>query len=97
MPKPPFTDRIRAKLDELEVERRLGDVVGQAEHVVAQGVARAGELAHEHRDDIGSRLERAADAVDRHTDGRHADRITQVRSTLARGVDKLAEHRPDGR
>ena len=50
--KPPLTETIRAKLDEYEVERHLGELASTLEDTVRQGVARVGELAHEHRDDI---------------------------------------------
>ena len=91
----PFGDRIRAKLDELEVERRVGELAAQAEEAVTRGLTRAGELAHEHRDDIDRVLDRAAGAVDRRTEGKHADRIDDVRSRVARGVDRLVERRPE--
>jgi hypothetical protein len=96
MPKPPLGDRIRAKLDELEVDHRVDDLVTKTEQAVAQGVARAGELAHEHRDEIDTALGRAADAVDRRMDGRHGARLGRLRDKLEQGVDRIAERRPDG-
>lgn len=95
-PKPPFTETIRAKLDEYEVDRHLSELASTLEDVVRQGVARAGELAHEHKGDIDRLIDKAATAVDRRTDGKHADRISQVRGSLERGVERIAEQRAGG-
>ena len=102
MPKKPITDALKGKLDDLDLERHLADLVAQAEDVVVRGVERAGELTHEHRDQIGGLLDRAGRLVDERTEGRYADRLDRLRSQLDRGVDKLAEQRrtdgtsPDG-
>jgi len=89
-------DAIRAKLDEYEVERHLAELATSVEHAVRQGMAKAGELAHEHRGDIDRLIDKAASAVERHTDGKHTDRITQVRGSLERGVEKIADQRSGG-
>ena len=57
-------------------------------------MAKAGELAHEHKGDIERLLDKAASALDRRTDGKHADTISQVRGSLERGVEKIADQRP---
>jgi hypothetical protein len=92
--KPPISETIRAKMEEYEVERRVNELASQAEHAVRQGIAKAGELTYEHRGDIERWLDKAAGAVDRRTDGKHADRIVEVRGRLERGVEKLVEQRP---
>ena len=79
--RPPLADQIRAKLDEYDVDRHLNE-------------AKAGDLAHEYRGDIERLIEQAASAVDRRTDGRHAETISQVRGSLERGVEKIADQRP---
>lgn len=98
--KPPLTETIRQKMDEYEVDRHLNEIATTVEGIVRQGMTKVGELAHEHKGDIDRLFEKAADAVDRHTDGRHADRINQVRGSLERGVDRIADQRgggePDG-
>jgi hypothetical protein len=94
MPRKPITDALKDKLDELEVERHLAELAAQAEDAVIRGVTRAGEMTHENRDRIGGFLDRAAQAADRRTDGRYADRIGRVRSQVDRGVDRLADQRP---
>ena len=97
MSKPPISEAIKAKLEEYEVERRVSELAAQAEELLAQGVARAGALTREHRHDLDRLLDRAADAVDRRTEGRHATRISQVRLQIDRGVERLAEQDQDGR
>ena len=100
---PPLAETIRAKLDEYEVERHLEELASTIEGAVRQGVSKVGELTHEHKDDLGRLIDKAADAVDRRTDGKHADRISQVRGSLERGVERIADQRhgdapqpPDG-
>jgi hypothetical protein len=95
MPKPPFGERIKARLEELDVEGHLGEIVGQAGEAVTRGVARAGELAHQHRERIDGVLDRASGRLDVRTDGRFADTISRARTGLDRGVDRIEQYRPD--
>jgi hypothetical protein len=92
-PKPPLVDTIRAKMEEYEVDRHLNELASTLENAVRQGVAKAGELAHEHKGDIDRLLDKAAGAVDRHTDGKHAERISLVRGSLDRGVERITDQR----
>jgi hypothetical protein len=92
----PFAETLRAKLEEYDVERHLGDLASQLEDAVRQGVEAIGSLAHEHRDDVVGFLSRTAEALDRRTDGRHAETISEVRGQLERGVQRLAEQRSEG-
>ena len=94
--RPPLADQIRAKMDEYDVDRHLNELAATVEQVVLTGMAKAGEFAHEHKGDLERLFDKAADAVDRRTEGKHADTIQQVRGSLERGVDKIAEQRADG-
>jgi hypothetical protein len=91
--KPSFADQVKALLDEYDVERRLGEIADQADQLVRQGLAVAGEFAHEHREDVGRWFDRAADAVNGRTEGRHATTLDEVRGVLDRGVERIAEQR----
>ncbi len=93
--KPSFADQVKALLDEYDVERRLGEIADQADQLVRQGLAVAGEFAHEHREDVGRWFDRAADAVNGRTEGRHATTLEEVRGVLDRGVERIAEQRPN--
>ena len=94
--RPPLADQIRSKMDEYDVDRHLNDLATTVEQAVRIGMSKAGEFAHEHKGDLERLFDKAAGAVDRRTDGKHADTIQQVRGTLERGVDKIAEQRTDG-
>jgi RNA-splicing ligase RtcB len=94
--RPPLADQIRAKMDEYDVDRHLNELATTLESAVRQGVTMVGEFAHEHKGDLERLIDKAAGAVDRSTDGKHADKIQQVRGSLERGVDKLADQRRDG-
>jgi hypothetical protein len=94
--RPPLADQIRSKMDEYEVDRRLTELATTIEGAVRTGMTKAGEFAHEHKGDLERLFDKAADAVDRRTDGKHADTIQQVRGSLERGVDKIADQRTDG-
>lgn len=96
MSKPPIGETIRAKLEEYDVERRVGELATQAEALVGQGMARAGAFTREHRHDLDRFLDRASDEIARRTDGRHADHVDQVRRSIERGADRLAEHDDQG-
>ena len=97
MSKPPISETIKAKLEQYEVDRRMSELATMAEQLIEQGRARAGELAREHRGDIDRLLDRATGAVDRRTEGRHAEQLERVRGHVDRGVERLADQRPDGR
>jgi RNA-splicing ligase RtcB len=94
--RPPLADQIKAKMDEYEVDRHLNELASTLENAVRTGMSKAGEFAHEHKGDLERLFDKAASAVDRHTDGRHADKIQQVRGSLGRGVDRIADQREDG-
>ena len=94
--RPPLGETIRAKMDEYELDRHLNEFATSLEDAVRRGVAKVGELAHEHKGDIDRLLDKAAGVVDRRTEGRHADKINQVRGSLERGVEKIADQRSGG-
>ena len=93
--RPPLHETIRAKMEAYEVDRHLEEFASTLEHAVRQGIAKVGELAHEHKGDLERLFDKAASALDSRTDGRHAETISQVRGSLERGVDKIADQRPD--
>jgi hypothetical protein len=90
-----FGDAIRDKLEEYEVERRLEEFAHEVEDVVRRGMEVVGAFAHEHRHDVTDFLARAADALDRRTEGRHAEAIHDVRGQLERGFQRIADQRSD--
>lgn len=91
--RPPLADQIKSKMDEYEIDRHLDELATTLEHAVRTGITKVGEFAHEHKDDIERFIDKAAGAVDRRTEGRHADKIQQVAGSLGRGIDKIADQR----
>jgi RNA-splicing ligase RtcB len=94
--RPPLADAIRAKMEEYEVDRHLNEIAATLENAVRSGVSKAGALAHEHRGDIDRLIDKAVKMADRRTDGKHADKLQQMRGSLERGVDRIVEHGEDG-
>jgi hypothetical protein len=92
-PKPPLAERIRARFEELGVDGQVSELVGRAEEALSRGAARAGELTHQHREQIDGVLDRAGGRLDLRTEGRYADRINRARHRLDRGVDRIEERR----
>lgn len=89
-----INETLKAKIDELDLDRRLNVLVEDAERAFHQAVAKAGTLAHEHRDDVDRTLDSLSERWEQRTEGRYADRVEQVRARLETGLDRLAEHRP---
>ncbi|WP_426247518.1 antitoxin [Nocardioides sp. LHG3406-4] len=90
-----ISDRLKQKIDDLEIERRVADAIAEGERTVVEAVEKAGSLAHERRTDIEGWLDKAADSVNGRTQGRYADKVDAVRDQIVSGVDKLAEKRSD--
>ncbi len=89
-----ITETLKAKLDELDLDRRLDQLTGATEKAVKRGVERAGELAHDNREKVASFVDKAATTIDSKTEGKYADTVDKVRSQVVIGVDKLAAKRP---
>ena len=56
-----FADNIKTKIKDAEVERHLTGLVDEGEKLVKESVAKAGDLAHDKRDDVEGWLDRASD------------------------------------
>lgn len=93
----PITDNLKQKLDELEIERHVTEAAAEIERTVVEVVQKAGSLTHERRGDIEGWLDKATQAINERTDGRYADQVSGVRSTIESGVGKLADQRPGPR
>lgn len=89
-----ITETLKAKLDELDLDRRLNEFVTEAEKAINTGLSQAGEFVHERRGDIDRLLDTATEKINTKTQGEYADHVVKVRSFVTAGVDKLAEKRP---
>lgn len=91
-----FAENIKGKIKDADVEKQLTELVDEGEKLVKDAVTKAGDVAHERRDDVQGWLEKASGAVNEKTEGKYADKVTKVRDTLLGGLDKLAQRRtPD--
>lgn len=88
-----FADNIKAKIKDVDLEAQLNTLVDEGEQLVKDGVAKAGVLAHDKRDDIDGWLQKATEAISTKTEGKYDDKLTKLRETLLTGVDKVAERR----
>lgn len=91
-----FADNIKAKIKDVDVEKQLTELVDEGEKLVQDAVTKAGDVAHDKRDDVQGWLEKASGAVNEKTEGKYADQVTKVRDTLLGGLDKLAQRRTTG-
>ena len=88
-----ITETLKAKLDELDLDRRLNELVEQTERSFQTALTQAGDYVHERRDDIDKMLDKATEAVNTKTQGKYADQVTNVRAHVSSGVDKIADKR----
>ncbi|MFC6154550.1 Rv0909 family putative TA system antitoxin [Nocardioides yefusunii] len=88
-----YSDKIKAKIKESDVEGKLGDLVDDGEKLVNEAVTKAGTLAHDRRDDVVGWLDKASETVNSKTDGKYADRVSKLRDVLLAGLDKVADKR----
>lgn len=91
-----ITETLKAKLDELDLDRRVDEVVAQAQTAWTQIQDKAGDLAHEHGDQVEKFLARISSEIDTRTDGKHAEQVGRVREQVVTGVAKLAERHESG-
>ena len=89
-----ITETLKAKLDELDLDRRLDELTRATEDAVKKAVAHAGDLAHDNREKVSTLLDKAGALIDEKTDGKYHDQVTKVRTQVETGVDKLAAKRP---
>ncbi len=88
-----INETLKQKIDEWDLDRRLNELVDGAEKVFHRAVETAAEVAHERRDDVDRVLDTLTTKLDERTDGKYAERVTQVRGHVENGLDRLAEHR----
>jgi hypothetical protein len=88
-----YTDKIKAKLKESDVEGKLSDLVDEGEKLVFEAITKAGDLAHHKHDDVEGWLDKAQSTVNAKTDSKYADKVAKLHDVLLAGLDKVAERR----
>ena len=91
-----ITETLKAKLDELEIEKHVTEAAAQAEKAVFAAMEKAGDYVHTHGEQIESFLDKATTSIHQRTDGKYADTVTKVRGFVESGVARIAEQRPSG-
>jgi hypothetical protein len=86
---------VKDTVEKLELERRLAVASEQGRKAIHHVVESAGDYAHEHKGDIAGMLDKAGEAIDQRTKGKYTDKVEKVKAGMNRGVEKIAEHRPD--
>jgi ElaB/YqjD/DUF883 family membrane-anchored ribosome-binding protein len=90
-----INETLKNIIDELDLDRRVNEFVGQTETLLKRAVETAADFAHEHRDDVDRALDRITAQIEDRTDGRYADQVGKVRGQVEIGLTRLAERRPE--
>lgn len=91
-----INENLKKLIDDLDLDRRVNEFVGQAETLLNRAVENAADFAHDHRDDVDRTLDRISAQIDSRTEGKYADQVGKVRGQVELGLTKLTERRPDG-
>lgn len=86
---------LKNMIDELDLDRRVNELVGQAETMLKRAVTTAADFAETHRDDVDRTLDRVTARIAETTDGKYTEQVGKVRSQLEAGLAKLSEGRPE--
>ncbi len=90
-----INETLKNMIDDLDLDRRVNEFVGQAETLLKGAVEKVGDFAHEHRDDVDRALDKISAQIDERTEGKYADQVGKVRGQVEQGLSKLTERRPE--
>jgi ElaB/YqjD/DUF883 family membrane-anchored ribosome-binding protein len=90
-----INETLKNMIDDLDLDRRVNEFVGQAETMLKRAVETAAGFAEEHRDDVDRTLDRVTARIDQSTDGKYAEQVGKVRDQLEVGFAKLTERRSE--
>lgn len=90
-----INETLKRKIDELDLDRRLNDVVDQAESRFRGAIELAADYATEHREEIDGVLDRLSTQIEQRTEGKYADKVDRVRGQFDLGLAKLTDRRTD--
>lgn len=86
-------DKLKQKIDEMDIDRHVNDFVVQVEGLFAIARDQVASLAEERGDDVERLLDKVSTLIDERTQGRFSPQVHKVRETVSTGVTKLAEQR----
>jgi len=90
-----FMDKLKSKAEQLDLQGKADRLADAATKAAQQAREKAGELADENRDKVESVLDKAGAAIDERTEGKYATKVARAKQQVSKGVDKLAQQRPD--
>lgn len=90
-----INENLKKMIDDLDLDRRVNEFVGQTETFLQGAVEKVGEFAHEHRDDVDRALDKISAQIDERTEGKYAEQVGKVRGQVEQGLSKLTERRPE--
>jgi len=92
-----INETLKQKIDELDLDKRLNELTGQAETALNRALDGASGYARDHRSDLDRWVQRATETLEERTGGRYSDKVARVRDGLSDGVSRLAERgdKPD--
>lgn len=88
-----INDQLKAKIDEMDLDTRIGQVKEQAGKAFQQVKEQAGSLLHENREKVDELIEKATTAIDEKTEGKYHDKVTKAKASFASGLDKIEDSR----
>ncbi len=90
----PINDTLKAKIDDLDLDRRLDELTSVTHKALQDAKAQLGSLAHDNRAKVDEWLHKATDGLDARTDGKYRDKIAKFSASVEGLVDKVAAQRP---
>jgi hypothetical protein len=87
-----FGGQLRQKADEVRLQEKAKDFGDAVAEVVTTAVGLVAGYAKENRSRLDEALDSAERFVNDRTDGKHAETVLKVRSSVVKGVDSLMEH-----
>lgn len=79
----------------MSMQDKLRQLADQAEKAARDAAQKAGELAHDKRETLTESLDKVGAQINEKTDGKYSDKIASAKDQILKGVDKVAEQRPE--
>jgi len=91
-----FGGQLKQKADEVRLQEKAKDFGDAVAEVVTAAVGLFAGYVKENRTRLDDALDSAERFVNDRTDGKHAEAVLKVRSSVDKGVDSLMDHGDEG-
>ena len=88
-----INDTLKAKIDELDLDRRLEELTVVTQKAFEEAKGQLGSLAYDNRLKVDEWLHKATDAFDAKTEGKYSEKVAKFSASIEDLVDKVAEKR----